>query len=318
MECSWVIRAGRMPDAAGLPSQRAKSGFSPSGVDCLFSDSPAQQTLAGEIELAGVGVHSGQPTRLRLLPAEADRGLRFRRIDLPGAPEFPATLDYIVPSEIGRRTTLGLDETARVGTVEHLLAVCLGLGLDNAILELDGPEVPILDGSAEPLARACLERGFVSLDRPRRWIELQRPVVYDCYPVQIVALPSPTLRATYFVEFNNAMFRMQAAHFEITPESFRSELAPARTFCFEHEIESLRAAGLIRGGDLTCAVVIGQDRILGGPLRFPDELVRHKVVDLLGDICLLGRPLHAHVSAWRAGHAWHIEFLKMLKEAIVL
>jgi len=282
----------------------------------LLSDLPAQQTLAGEIELTGVGVHSGQPARLRFLPAEADTGLRFRRVDLPGAPAIPVTLDHILASQLDRRTTLGLDETICVGMVEHLLAVCVGLGLDNAIFELDGVEVPILDGSAEPMARACLDCGLVALDRPRRYIELQRPVVYDRFPVQMVALPSPTLRATYFLEYDNPLVETQAGHFEITPESFLRELAPARTFCFEDEVEPLRAAGLIRGGDLSCAIVICQDRILGGPLRFPDEVVRHKVVDLLGDLCLLGRPLRAHITAWRAGHARHIEFLNMLKEAI--
>lgn len=279
-------------------------------------DSPAQQTLDREVELSGVGVHSGLPAHLRILPAEADSGLRFRRVDLPGAPEFPATLDYIVPGQIGRRTTVGLDETVCVGMVEHLLAVSLGLGLDNAIFELDGAEVPILDGSAAPLARACLACGLVEQDCPRRFLELQEPVVYDCYPVQIIALPSKTLRLSYFVEFDNPMIRTQAGLFEITPRSFVKKLAPARTFCFEYEIESLRAAGLIRGGDLNCAIVIAQDRILGGPLRFPDEMVRHKIIDLLGDLCLLGQPLRACVSAWRAGHARHIEFLRLLKETI--
>jgi UDP-3-O-acyl N-acetylglucosamine deacetylase len=279
-------------------------------------DGPPQQTLAGEIELTGVGVHSGQPVRLRLLPAAADTGLRFRRVDLPGTPEIPVTPDHIIPDEFGRRTTIGLDAAVSVGMVEHLLAVCLGLGLDNALFEIDGGEAPIGDGSARPLTDACLECGLAALDRPRRYVELQGPVVYDRFPVQIIALPSPTLRVTYFVDFDNEVVLKQAGDFEITPETFARELAPARTFCFESEIEMLRAAGLIRGGDLTCAVVVGRDRILGGPLRFPDEMVRHKIIDLLGDLCLLGRPLRAYVSAWRAGHARHIEFLEALRKAI--
>lgn len=277
---------------------------------------PAQQTLAGEVELSGIGLHSGRPVRLRLLPAEADTGLRFRRADLPGAPEIPATLDYVLTDRLDRQTTLGLDATVAVGTVEHLLAVCVGLGLDNAIFETDGPEVPLFDGSAEPLARACLERGLVALDRPRRFFELQRPVVYDRFPVQIVALPSPSLRVTYFVEYDNAVVPRQAGHFEITAESFERDLAGARTFCFLRDVERMRAEGLIRGGSLECAVVIDDDRIVNEPLRFPDEIIRHKVIDLLGDLCLLGRSLRAHVSAWRAGHVWHVEFLKQLKEEL--
>jgi UDP-3-O-acyl N-acetylglucosamine deacetylase len=282
----------------------------------LLCDSPLQRTLAGEIEVTGIGVHSGQPVRLRALPAEADTGLRFRRVDLPGAPEIPATMDHILVGEMDRRTTIGLNQSVGVGTTEHLLAVCVGLGIDNAIFEVNSGEVPILDGSAAPLVDAFLQCGLTSLDRPRRFITVEQPVVYDRFPVQIIALPSPVLRVTYFVDYDNEVVLRQAGDFEITPESFARDLASARTFCFESEIEQLRAAGLIRGGDLRCAVVVGKNGILGGPLRFPDEMVRHKIVDLLGDLCLLGRPLRAHVSAWRAGHARHIEFLEVLRKTI--
>lgn len=288
------------------------------GARRLSLDSVAQQTLAGETELTGVGLHSGRPVRLRFLPAEADSGLRFRRIDLPGTPEIPATLDYVLDDQLARRTTLGLNGTVSVATVEHLLAACLALGLDNAIFELDSEETPFLDGSAEPFARTLLDCGLVALDRPRRFFDLPRPVVFDRYPVQVIALPLPTLRATYFLEFDNAVLSKQAGHFAITPESFLRDLAPARTFCFLRDVEQLQAQGLIRGGSLDCAIVIAEDRILNEPLRFPDEMVRHKIVDLLGDLCLLGRSLRAYVSAWRAGHVWHIQFLKKLKEEMPL
>jgi UDP-3-O-acyl N-acetylglucosamine deacetylase len=282
----------------------------------LVSNSPPQQTLAGETELTGVGVHSGRPARVRLLPAEADAWVRFRRVDLPGTPEIPASLDYVLADQLSRRTTLGLDAQVCVATVEHLLAACLGLGLDNALIEVDSDEMPIFDGSAEPIARAILECGLVELDRPRRYFELSRPVIYDQYPVQMIALPLPTLRMTYFVEFDNAVIPFQTGHFQITPETFRRDLAPARTFCFLRDVKRLQAEGLIQGGNLDCAIVIAEDRILNEPLRFPDEMIRHKVIDLLGDLCLLGRPLRGHISAWRAGHASHIEFLKKAKEAL--
>lgn len=277
-----------------------------------------QQTLAGEIEWAGVGVHSGQPVRLRALPAEAGSGLRFRRVDLPGTPEIPALLNYVIPDQMARRTTLGLDPRTFVGTVEHLLAVCLGLGVDNAIFEVDAEELPFLDGSAEPIARALLAAGLVIQDRPRRFLDLSRPFVFDSFPVQIVAMPLRSLRATYFLEFDNKVVPTQAGHFEITPESFARELAPARTFCFLRDVERLQAQGLIRGGSLDCAVVIAEDRIVNESLRFPDELVRHKIIDLLGDLCLLGSPLRAHISAWRAGHRWHIEFIKKIRQEELL
>ncbi|MBM3333406.1 UDP-3-O-[3-hydroxymyristoyl] N-acetylglucosamine deacetylase [Candidatus Sumerlaeota bacterium] len=282
----------------------------------MACESQTQHTLAGEVELAGIGVHSGRPTRLRVLPGQADSGLRFRRIDLPGAPEIPATLDYVQTSQMNRRTSVGLDASVLVSTVEHLLAVCFALGVDNAVFEADGEEMPFLDGSAGPIARACTERGLVEQDRPRRSYDLKSPVIFNRYPVQIIALPLESLRVTYFLEFDNAVIRTQAGHFEITPQVFLTELAPARTFCFERDVARLQAQGLIRGGSLDCAVVIGEDRILNDSLRFPDELVRHKVVDLLGDLCLLGKPLRAHISAWRAGHSWHVEFLKNLREAL--
>ena len=274
----------------------------------------SQTTLAGEIALEGVGVHSGKPTRLRLLPAAAGTGLRFRRVDLPGAPEVPATLDYVLTNRLDRRTTIGLDETVSVATVEHFLAACLAIGLDNVVAEVDAEELPFFDGSAEPLARACLDRGLIELDRPRLYYNVDRPFVFDRAPVQMAALPSENLRVSYFVEFDSEVVPRQAGHFKITRKSFMKKLAPARTFCFQRDIERLQAAGLIRGGSLECAVVIGEDRILNDSLRFPDEIVRHKVIDLLGDLCLLGRPLRAHVTAWRAGHVWHIEFLRHLKE----
>ena len=141
-------------------------------------------------------------------------------------------------------------------------------------------------------------------------------VILDRYPVQMAALPAPELRVSYFVEYDNSLVPRQAGHFRITPKRFLRRLAPARTFCFERDVARLQEQGLIRGGTLDCAVVIGEDRILNGPLRFGDEMIRHKVVDLLGDVCLLGRPLRAHVTAWRAGHAWHYAFLKQLKEAV--
>lgn len=283
----------------------------------MQSSSDPQQTLSGEIELTGVGVHSGRAARLRLLPAAAGTGLRFRRIDLPGSPEIPATLPYVLPDQLDRRTSIGLEDGVSVSTVEHLLAVCLGLGVDNALAEVDGEELPFFDGSAEPIARAIAERGLVELDRPRRYFDLERPFVFDRSPVQMIALPAENLRISYFVEFDSAVVPQEAGHFKVTRKSFLRKLAPARTFCFQRDVERLRAAGLIRGGSLDCAVVIGEDRILNDSLRFRNEIVRHKVIDLLGDLCLLGRPLRAHISAWRAGHVWHIEFLKQLKEAAI-
>jgi UDP-3-O-acyl N-acetylglucosamine deacetylase len=272
--------------------------------------------VAGEIELAGTGIHSGRETHLRILPAAADTGLRFRRVDLPGRPEIPATLDYVLAGQLDRRTTVGLDESACVQTIEHVLSACVAFGIDNAVFELDGREMPFFDGSAFPVARAIRNAGIRKTETPCRYLTLTQPVIFDHYPVQIVAFPARSLRITYFIEFDSEVVPVQAGHEEITPKKYLRRIAPARTFCFARDVERLREQGLIKGGNLDCAVVIGEDRILNEELRFPDEMIRHKMVDLLGDIGLLGRPLLAHVSAWRAGHVWHIEFLKQLKEAV--
>lgn len=273
-----------------------------------------QRTLANEIEMTGVGVHTGRTTRLRMLPAGAGFGLRFRRVDLPDAPEFPANLDHVLTGQLDRRTTVGLDRDRSVATVEHLLAVCTALGLDNALFEVDGPEMPFFDGSALPLAQAIVECGLAGQDRECDAFRLAKPVVFDRYPVQMIAIPATSLRISYFIEFDNAVLPGQAGHFKVTPKKFMKRLAPARTFCFLRDVERLREMGLIRGGSMECAVVIDEDRILNDDLRYPDEMIRHKAVDLLGDLALLGRRIEAHITAWRAGHAWHIEFLKHLQE----
>ncbi|MCX8035579.1 MAG: UDP-3-O-acyl-N-acetylglucosamine deacetylase [Candidatus Sumerlaeia bacterium] len=280
-------------------------------------ESPYQHTLGGEVVLSGVGVHSGQPARLRLLPSEPDTGLRFRRVDLPGAPEIPATLDYVLADQLARRTTLGLGRTVSVATVEHLLACCLALGVDNAVFEVNAEEMPFFDGSAQSLAHGIQQVGVVAQNRARQPMTIHEPVVFNRYPVQMAAFPSHTLRITYFLDFDSAAIPKQSGHYEITGESFLRELSPARTFCLWQDVQPLLEQGLIKGGSLDCAIVIDGDRLLNGPLRFPDECVRHKAIDLLGDLCLLGRPIRAHLTAWRAGHLWHFQFLRELQNALV-
>lgn len=280
-------------------------------------DSPYQHTLGGEVVLSGVGVHSGQPAQLRLLPAEPDTGLRFRRVDLPGAPEIPATLDYVLADQLARRTTLGLGRTVSVATVEHLLACCLALGVDNAVFEVNAQEMPFFDGSAQPLAHAIQQAGVVAQNRLRQCMTIHEPVIFDRYPVQMAAFPASALRITYFLDFESAAIPKQSGHYEITREAFLQDLSPARTFCLWQDVQPLLEQGLIKGGSLDCAIVIDGDRLLNGPLRFPDECVRHKVIDLLGDLCLLGRPIRAHLTAWRAGHQWHFEFLRELRTVLV-
>lgn len=273
-----------------------------------------QQTLAAPCEFPpGIGLHSGAPVRMRCLPAAEGSGVRFRRVDLPGAPELPAAHDNVDEENLNRRTVLTNGRDTRVDTVEHLLAACQGLGIDNLLVELDGPEPPFYDGSAAPLADVLAAAGTRVLSAPREPFPIPRPFAFTEAAGEIVALPGQGLRATYFADFPTPIGQM-CATFEITPETFLREIAPARTFCFEHEIPAMREAGLIRGGSDDCAVIYGAQGPINAVPRFEDEPARHKLLDLLGDLALFGRPLRGHIMAWRTGHRTHAAFLKALRK----
>lgn len=279
--------------------------------------SPMQKTLATPTTLTGVGLHSGQKTTLTFRPAEAGSGVAFERIDLPGRPRIPVRPESAVYDPgAGRRTILRANG-AEVHTVEHVLAAVAGLGIDNVVIEIDGQEAaePV-DGSALPIAQALLAAGIVEQKAPKRFARIPEPVLFNHGAIELVGIPHEGLRISFTIEYDNPTVGTQHTSFDISPEVFLREIAPARTFVLHKDIESLRAQGLIRGGSLDNAIVIGEDGILNQkPLRFPDELVRHKVLDLLGDLFLLGRPLQGHVIARRSGHQTNVEFVKKLAEA---
>jgi len=258
-----------------------------------------QHTLSRSVEERGSGLHSGVPVRARLSPAPAGSGIRFVRTDLPGGPEVrvgpSALLDGL------RCTTL---ETAgiRVRTSEHLLAALLGLGVDNVRIELDAEELPILDGSALGWASCIQAAGLAAQDAPRQVLQLTTPVVWAEGATTLMALPHAELRLTVASLTDHPVAGRQLVDVRVTPESFLEELAPARTFCFEEEVEKLFAAGLARGGSLDNALVVKRDGY-SSPLRVEQELAAHKALDLLGDLATLGVPLQAHVVAVMPGHA---------------
>jgi UDP-3-O-[3-hydroxymyristoyl] N-acetylglucosamine deacetylase len=262
-----------------------------------------RQTLDTEAVVEGIGLHSGQQIRLKLLPAAAGTGVVFVRTDAGGV-EIPATLDHVGPSFYATVIQRG-DVT--VSTIEHLMAGLYALLVDDVRVELDGPEVPILDGSAKPFVDLILGAGRRELQAPREYINLIRPVIVSDAEKRIAAYPSREYRVTYAIEFDHPLLGYQELSASLwSAEAFAEKLAPARTFTFENEVEALRAAGLARGGSLDNAVVLGPEGILNdSELRFPDEFVRHKMLDLTGDLSLLGRPLRAHVVAYRAGHDMH-------------
>jgi UDP-3-O-[3-hydroxymyristoyl] N-acetylglucosamine deacetylase/3-hydroxyacyl-[acyl-carrier-protein] dehydratase len=275
-----------------------------------------QRTIAKEAVFRGKGLHTGCEVTMTVRPGEPDTGIVFVRSDLEGEPRIPVRPENALGAQrVQRRTALGVGG-AEVHTVEHFLACAAGLGLDNLEVWLDGPEVPEPeDGSARAFAQGLREAGIVPQDATRRPFEIVQPTAWVDGPVSLVGIPAPELRISYTLQYDHPMLGTQHLSLEITPESFLEEIAPARTFALYEEVDQLRSMGLIRGGSLKNAIVVKRDEILcEEPLRFPDEFVRHKILDLLGDLFLLGRPLRGHILAVRSGHAANLAFVRRLWE----
>jgi UDP-3-O-[3-hydroxymyristoyl] N-acetylglucosamine deacetylase/3-hydroxyacyl-[acyl-carrier-protein] dehydratase len=271
-----------------------------------------QQTIADEVSFSGVGLHTGTLTTMTFKPAPPDSGVMFCRMDLPEGPAIQADIDHVI--DVSRGTTIGLNG-AKVHTVEHVLAAIYGLDIDNIRIELDGPEIPNGDGSSYPFMQALKKAGLVEQDAERRYIQITEPVYYRLDDVTLNVLPSDEFRMTMTIAYDHVAIGTQYASFTITPETFEKEIAPARTFCFLREVKMLQEQGLIKGGSLESAVVIGDESILNDHLRFPDEFVRHKMLDLLGDMYLLGRRIKGHVIGVKSGHAKNVMFSKQIKKA---
>jgi UDP-3-O-[3-hydroxymyristoyl] N-acetylglucosamine deacetylase len=272
----------------------------------------AQRTLRRSISCAGIGLHSGKEVRLSLEPAPADAGIRFRRCDLGGL-EVPATVQHV--GGINYATGLTLD-AVKVDTVEHLLAALVSLGIDNVVVELSSPEVPIMDGSASPFIAMIEQAGVRQLGPARRYLKVLRPLSLSRGDKSIAIYPSDHFKVTYSIAFDHPLLQHQSKTIEITDTSFVEEIAPARTFTFLKEVDMLRQQGLALGGSLDNAIVIGETGVLNGTLRFEDEFVRHKILDVIGDMALLGYPLVGHLVAHRGGHALHTAFAAHVLEDV--
>jgi UDP-3-O-[3-hydroxymyristoyl] N-acetylglucosamine deacetylase len=272
----------------------------------------AQRTIRRSISCTGIGLHSGNKVTLSLKPAPAGFGIRFRRTDLGGI-EIPATVQHL--AGINYATGLSHD-TATVETVEHLLSALVSLGVDNVVVELSQPEVPIMDGSAAPFVYLINEAGIKRLAPPRRYLKVLRPIALSRGDKRIAIYPSEHFKVTYSIAFDHPLLRHQSRTMRINEDSFVEEIAPARTFGFLKEVEMLRQQGLALGGSLENAIVIGDTGVLNNALRFDDEFVRHKILDVIGDLALVGHPLIGHVVAHRGGHALHTAFAaQMLEES---
>lgn len=298
-----------------------------------------QRTLASEVRIDGVGIHSGRTVEIVLKPSEPNTGIIFQRVDLPGKPTVKADVDNVV--ETTRSTTIEANG-ARVGTIEHLMAALVGCQVDNAVIEINAPEVPILDGSAQPFVEVIEKVGVQQQNAPKIYYTLQHNISFidEAKKVEMVALPYNEYRINTLIDFNSPVLGTQHADIKHISE-FKQQIAPCRTFCFFHELEYLLDHNLIKGGDINNAIVVVDKPVTdnqvqriakvfdkkdvkvneGGilnnlELRFPNEPARHKLLDVIGDLALVGYPFKAHIIASRPGHSSNVAFAKKIKEHI--
>lgn len=275
-----------------------------------------QRTLAKPVAVKGVGLHTGRKCRATFQPAPENTGIKFVRIDLPGKPSFEAHVKNVV--DVVRGTTLGLGD-ARVYTIEHMLSALNGLEIDNAIIEMDDNEPPVMDGSAREFVEEILKAGIQEQTAPKNFYTVAAPFEYASHQTVIRIEPADRFELDVEVDYNHPMISKQRITFN-RGEDYSKLISPARTFCFDYEIEALKKGGLAKGGSLDNAIVVGPEGIYnpGAALRFPDEFARHKALDLMGDLMLVGGPMRARVIARRCGHGHNVKFLlELLKSGAV-
>jgi len=267
-----------------------------------------QRTLAKSVRLSGVGVHSGKSVNLTIKPAPINFGINFRRVDLPTAPLVKATFSRIVDTSLA--TVIG-EGGCIVSTIEHLMACFSGLGIDNAICELDNYEPPIMDGSAGEFTRHIQAAGIVDQDAPRMYFVIKSPIELLGEDKSVHLYPARERKITCTIKFNHQVIDEQKLSLVLSEESFVKEISHARTFGFLQEVEYMQFFGLAQGGSLDNSVVIDENGVVNeGGLRWPDEFVRHKILDAIGDFSLLGMPILGHIILYKSGHNFNHEFLK--------
>ena len=298
-----------------------------------------QHTLKSAVAISGTGLHTGIKVDMELKPANAGFGIQFQRIDLPGQPVIKADCDLV--TDTSRGTTLE-DNGAKVSTVEHILAALVGMGVDNCLVEINGPEIPIIDGSSAPFVEIIEEAGVLEQEAAKLWYTLDTNISFydEEKRVDMVAMPSMEYKITTLIDFNSPVLGTQHAGLKHMSE-FKDEIAPCRTFCFLHELEMLLDNNLIKGGDINNAIVVVDKPVTESEmerlakafgrqkmevkssgylnnleLRFPNEPARHKLLDIVGDLALIGTPVKAHIIANRPGHASNVSFAKSLKQHI--
>lgn len=271
-----------------------------------------QRTLARTVSCSGIGLHSGKAVQVTVGPAPVNHGIKFIRTDLPDRPAIPANFNRVVDTSLA--TVIGYNGCI-VSTVEHLMASFAGLGIDNAVVELDSHEMPIMDGSAGPFTELIRSAGVQVQPGPRCFFVVLSPIVLEEGDKSVAVYPSETLRITYTIDYDHPLIGRQTFTLEVNDRSFHEEICRARTFGFLHEYEYMKHYGLALGGSLDNALVIDEEEVLNpGGLRYPDEFVRHKILDCIGDFSMIGLPILGHIVVSKSGHAFNHEFLRTFFE----
>jgi len=272
-----------------------------------------QRTLMNEVGCTGIGLHTGEKVKINLRPAPANSGIKFVRTDLKGHPEVDVRFDNVFDTTLA--TTIGTNG-CKVSTIEHLMAAFFGLGIDNAVVELDGPEVPIMDGSAAPFVFLIKSGDVREQESPKQFIVIKKPFKVDDGNRSVCIYPSKELKITYMIDFQHPLLRNQEYELTFSGRDFVREISTARTFGFMKDVETLKKNGFARGGSLDNAVVIDDFRIINEDgLRFDDEFVRHKILDFIGDISIVGSPIIGHFVVKKSGHFLNQHMLKKLMES---
>jgi UDP-3-O-[3-hydroxymyristoyl] N-acetylglucosamine deacetylase / 3-hydroxyacyl-[acyl-carrier-protein] dehydratase len=272
-----------------------------------------QKTILKETSIQGVGLHTASKTRITFKPAQADTGIIFVRTDLAGAPRIKLEADSLISQNRSpRRTSIG-SQAARIHTVEHLMAGLSGLGIDNLIVEADNEEIPGADGSSIVFVNELIKAGIKELDSPRKYFLFREPFFVEEDGASLMAVPAEEFKVSYMLSYDHPLLKAQFFEITLTGESFKTEIAPARTFCLESEAEELQRQGVGSGANYGNTLVVGKKGVLKNTLRFEDEFARHKILDLMGDLYVLGHPIKGHIIALKSGHSLNLKLLKRME-----
>ncbi len=277
-----------------------------------------EKTIKTRIDFEGIGVHKGEKVTVSLIPAEPGTGIVFKRVDLPDSQPFKADIENVIqiPEVEGRQTTLGIGN-AYIVTVEHLLSSLHGLGVDNCFVEVSGDEMPVLDGSSDVYSEKIIEAGLEEQDRDREYLTVTEPFEMSYGESTIKVLPSDEFKVTYSLSYQgDPLLQDQTATFLVNPTTYKDDISPARTFCLREEVEDLLSKGYGKGASFENTLVFENGKPIQNELRFEDEACRHKILDLIGDIYLLGRRIKAHIITFKTGHRHNVELVRRLKEMV--